>query len=44
MEIMGLAAIPLAEDWAQRSLQLLVHDLAALPVPARSLARSLIAG
>ena len=43
LKVMGLAAIPLAEDWARRNFQLLVRDLAALPVPARSLAKHLIA-
>ncbi len=41
LKIMGLAAVPLNEAWAQRRFQLCVRDLAALPVPARLLVESL---
>jgi DNA-binding transcriptional LysR family regulator len=34
----ALAIVPLAEDWAARTLWLVARDFAALPVPARQLA------
>lgn len=38
---LGLACVPLSDDWAWRALRIAVRDLASLPVPARQMVEHL---